>query len=955
MVARLLYVTLRNAGVALVILSSAALGFAQPFTFTQSAGPVTTTNAVLHGMVVPNGLPTVAWFEWGADSSFGQSSIPVDLGAGNAVVRVDAMITNLSPTCYFRVVGNNALGLTYGQTQLFTRVARPIAWGYNGNDQTNAPTGINAVAITAGGAHALAVDMDGRVIGWGQNTDRQRTVPTDLPGVICVAAGIAHSLALTTNGTVIGWGRNTAGQTNVPTGLSNVVAIAAGEFHSLALKADGLVVVWGQNSSGQTNVPLNLSNVVAIASGDSHNLALKCDGTVVAWGLNSNGQTNVPTGLTNVIAIAGGRYHSLALKADGKVVAWGLNTSGQTNVPSTLSNVVSIAAGSLHSLALTADGTLATWGLNNYKQSTVPAGVGRVFAIDGGTDFSLVLRNPEARPFAHTRIPAPITATTATLNGVVTPNGLPTFAWFEWGPDAGFSQLTATTAVTDGLDLVHLNVPINGLLANEVYRCRLVASNSAGVTYGVIQRFTTGRKVVSWGSAAGVGLVTPPLGLSNVVSLVAGDYHGLALSADGTLTIWGSWGSFGSSTLKPYVPADLIGVVAIAGGRDHDVALKADGTIVAWGGNSSGQTNVPVGLTNVVAISAGDQHTMALKKDGTVVVWGYFGSFNGTPASVPAGLNNVVAISSGDTQCMALRDDGSVVLWSGSTFTSGPANATNVVAIEADYQHDVALRADGTVVDWGIGAAPSGLSNVISIASGDYHTMALRADGSLTIWAYYPSLTNVPAGLTGIVGIASGDEFQMALAANTPPQAVPRTFNGPANRDWIVNLTGTSLPVATDPNGDPLTCRVVSLPTAGSLYQYSAGGRGEAITVTNTPVADPSNRLIFVPVTDEFGVPYSSFSIVANDGDFDSPASLVTLGVIPSPIMTLTGLNQGPDGNATLNFSGLSNVAYSVWASTNLVNWSSLGAASQPTPGQFIYNDTSTTSWPQRFYRIRSP
>src|SRR5512140_3211399 len=40
---------------------------------------------------------------------------------------------------------------------------------------------------------------------------------------------------------VIGWGDNTYGQITVPDGLSNVVAIAAGTYHSLALKADGTV------------------------------------------------------------------------------------------------------------------------------------------------------------------------------------------------------------------------------------------------------------------------------------------------------------------------------------------------------------------------------------------------------------------------------------------------------------------------------------------------------------------------------------------------------------------------------------------------------------------------------------------------------------------------------------------------------------------------------------------
>jgi len=46
-------------------------------------------------------------------------------------------------------------------------------------------------------------------------------------------------------------------------------------------------------------------------------------------------------------------------------------------------------------------------------------------------------------------------------------------------------------------------------------------------------------------------------------------------------------------------PAGLSNVVAIGAGDFHSLALRADGAIVAWGDNNYGQTNVPVGLNNV--------------------------------------------------------------------------------------------------------------------------------------------------------------------------------------------------------------------------------------------------------------------------------------------------------------------------------------------------------------------
>ena len=57
--------------------------------------------------------------------------------------------------------------------------------------------------------------------------------------------------------------------------------------------------------------------------------------------------------------------------------------------------------------------------------------------------------------------------------------------------------------------------------------------------------------------------------------------------------------------------------MAIAAGEYHSLALKADGTVVAWGDNGYGQTTVPSGLSNVVAIAAGGYHSLALTAEGT--------------------------------------------------------------------------------------------------------------------------------------------------------------------------------------------------------------------------------------------------------------------------------------------------------------------------------------------------
>ncbi|MEK7780117.1 MAG: hypothetical protein AAB370_01290, partial [Verrucomicrobiota bacterium] len=796
--------------------------------------------------------------------------------------------------------------------------------------------------------HCLALKVDGTITGWGNNSFGKSVAPTDLTNAFAIAAGTSHSLALTESG-IVAWGLNTSGETNVPPSLTDAVQIAAGGSHSLALKADGTVMGWGLNTSGQTNVPAGLSNVVQVSGGTSHSLALKADGTVTAWGLGNSGQTNVPADLSNIVAIAAANLHSLALKRDGTIVAWGATSSGLTNVPSILTSSSAIAGGATHGLALTRHGSTVTWS-STASLITTPTRPHNMVAIAAGNAFSVALEVPQA--FAFTQTAGPISATNATLNGMITPNGLNTVAWFEWGTNGILDQSTAPVNTGPGSIVSHTNATIAGLVANAVYEFRVVASNLAGVTYGETRKFTTGRRVTTWGAMKAPNFITPipPADLSNVVNVAAGDYGGLAVVADGTMTTWGY--AMGPS------PSGLSNIVAVAGGRDLNVALKADRTVLAWQSATSVPINLPVAITNVVAISAGDTHGMTLRANGTLAGWGDL-----TPLT-PVGVSNLVAISSGDTFCLALKNDGTVAIWGTFDFSqvvAPPNGLRDVVAIAAGYQHAIALRKDGTVVAWGFNTSgqlnvPAGLTNAVGIASGDNHCLALKSDGAVVVWGnnFYSQQTLLPAGLNDVVTLASGDEFCMALAGNTPPRNISRVLTGPMNQDSVLTLTGVIRPVVTDPNGDPISCIILSLPQSGSLYQFTSGGRGDAIMTNSTPVSDSLNRIIFAPAPAEFGAPYTSFSVVGNDGEFDSASAVVTLHILPAPVLTLGDINP-VSGAAVLNFAGLSNASYTVWATTNLTTWSWLGTASQPSPEQFLFTDTAATNWPHRFYQIRSP
>lgn len=1024
-----------------------------PYAQTQAAGPVTDTNAMLNGMVVPNGLPTTAWFEWGTNGSYGQTTLPLDAGNGFAVVRISAGINNLPPRALFRcrLVASNSAGVVYGGAVLLTTGQRVSEWGDLREGLSPIPAGLtNVVAIAAEYYQSMALTTAGNVVSWGYATYGQGTVPVSASNVVAVACGLYFDLALRQDGQVVAWGQGSdTSQTNVPSDLTNAIAISAGFYHSVALKADGTVEAWGEDSYnyGETNVPAGLSNVVAVAAGGYSSYALKADGTIVAWGeiaslpgglsnvvavtglrweglsIQSDGSIAILAGATNLppdgigyaLGVSSGYLHSMALNDNGQVFAWGDNSYGQTNVPSGLSNVVAIAAGAYHSVALgnlppqalsqttpglagqdvlvTLQGTDANNDVLSFRIESLPAtgtlyqwtpagrgapilspdtvvqdSAGRVIfnqalatnvsftflANDGLEDSAPAQVNLEisvAWMFTKPNYASGIAATT--VRGVAVAV-VPSYAWFEWGLTGNYDNITPAVPMVGNSSVEQITALLTNLPARANLQCRLVVSNQFGVQYGNPVWFTSGQRVFGWG-ANGNGQLNVPTTLSNAVFVTGGSYNSLAIRADGTAVGWG-WNGSGQST----PPANLTNAVEIAAGYNHALALKSDGTVVSWGSDASGQTNVPTGLANVVDISAGYTHSMALISDGTVVTWGQFGGAIQT--NVPPGLSNVVAIDGGLFADFALKADGTVVSWgtdNGGGETVIPVGLVNVVAIAAGDYHCLALKSDGTVVAWGSNSSgqstvPASLSNVVAVAAGGNQSVALKADGTMVAWGS-TSLSTGDSGIvaTNIVSVAAGGSHILALC-NLLPRATNGVFVGLVGQDLTLTLSGS------DADNDPLVYRLVSLPTIGTLYQWTPGGRGAAITAPNTMVTDSQARLIFAPESGLTGWPYTTFTSVVNDGENDSALATNTINMIPAPVINVGNLNVPTNGVFSLTFNGITNATYRVWGSTNLISWVVLGSPTQISAGLFRYTDSATVfgqrqNYRTRFYRVTSP
>ena len=574
-------------------------------------------------------------------------------------------------------------------------------------------------------------------------------------------------------------------------------------------------------------------------------------------------------------------------------------------------------------------------------------------------------------PFVFTQPAQAVTGNSAQLNGMATPNGLPTTAWFDWGTNTLYGNQTPPVGVGAGFNVVYTTNLISGLTLNVPYHYRLVASNSVGIVYGFDQILDEANVVV-WG-ADYARQAEVPAGLSNVVAIAGAYDHSIALKNNETAVGWGD-NTFGQGT----VPAGLNNnLLAIAGGAYYSIALKNNGTVASWGANILGQTNVPAGLNNVVEIAGGTYSSLALQNNGNVVAWGA-SFFNLT--NVPAGLNNVVAIAGGSYHSLAIRNDGTVVAWGDDSAnqTNVPAGLTNVVAIAGGGYHSLALKYDGTVVAWGDDSAgqtdvPAGLSNVVAVAAGGFHSLALKNDGTVVAWGDNTAgQRSVPVGLTNMVAVASGYLHSLALT----PQSIASLTNIVLNLTNGVPQTNSVLPggivyyrVNVPTNADFATNSLLfalqgplnvwfdtNTPPTTNVFLFGGTNGSNTLSTNGTPPLEPGTTYYLgVQNTNSFVVGYGI------EVDFH-------LLITPTPpifISTITYTNVGGNFGFLLTWYAPTNDEFLVqwtgglpppptWtAFSNIVTYTSL----TPTNGigffEYFDDGTQFPFGPVRFYRLQ--
>lgn len=119
----------------------------------------------------------------------------------------------------------------------------------------------------------------------------------------------------------------------------------------------------------------------------------------------------------------------------------------------------------------------------------------RVVATNAvGSDFgsNQTFTTDAALPAVNTKAASGISATSATLNGVVRARNSETAVLFEYGRDTNYgTSVTADGSPVNGTTKTAVSKAISGLITDTTYHFRVVGTNSAGSSYGDDGTFTT--------------------------------------------------------------------------------------------------------------------------------------------------------------------------------------------------------------------------------------------------------------------------------------------------------------------------------------------------------------------------------------------------------------------------------------------------------------------------------
>ena len=762
--------------------------------------------------------------------------------------------------------------------------------------------------ISAGGNHSLAIDKNGRAWAWGtngtgllgDNTIVSKRTPVSVQGGVktfCqISAGGAHSLAMDKNGRAWAWGSNSNGQlgdnsitsrltpVSVQGGVKTFCQISAGTTHSLAIDKNGRAWAWGINTNGRLGdnsitsrlTPVSVQGGVKtfcqISGGGSHSLAIDKNGRAWAWGTNGNGQlgdNSVTSRLTPVSVlgavktfcrISAANNHSLAIDKNGRAWGWGYNGTGQLGNNSTVINrtpvsvlgavktFCQIAAGSTYSLAIDKNGRAWGWGLNSSGQLgdnslvskltpvSVQGAVKTFCQISAGNNHSIAIDK----------------------------NGR---AW-GWGNN-GQGRLGDNSTVSK-------LTPVSVQGAVKTF-CQISGGNGHSLA------IDKNGRAWGWGfnnqgqlgDNTTVSKLTPVSvqgAVKTFCQISAGSLHSAAIDKNGRAWGWGynSSGQLGvGGLISVFTPITITGVTktfcGISAGDGFSMAIDKNGRAWAWGYNLGGNLGIdsitsqfsPVSVLGTVRtfckITAGgvfgsSNFTLALDKYGRAWSWGYnvvgqlginSTTSQRTPVSVLGGVKTFCEISNGVNQAFALAIDKNGRAWAWGVNGNGQLGNNTVISQRTP------VSVLGTV------------KTFCKVSVGGFHSLAIDKNGRLWAWGNNSNgqLGNntsansvcTPVSVLGAIKtfchIAGGNSQSVAIDKNG--QAWGWGFNGSGqtgdgsatDRLTPVSVQGQKKTFCKIASGNGVT---LSIDNYGRLWAWGFNGNGQIGDGSTIPKRTPT-------------------------------------------------------------------------------------------------------------------
>lgn len=274
-----------------------------PTVTTDPATNITDNSVTLNAAVNPNGFETTAYFEWGADISYGNTTATRSTGSGTGNVSVSAGLTGLSAntTYHYRAVAANTNGTGYGLDRSVTTGGSGSAtwtgalsnnWGDAGNCESGiVPDSTYDVVITA---PDNAPVLDQAVTIWSLTIDPGGVLTLNgysltVMGDITINGTLdAGSSTITTGGNWSNSGSFSQGTSTVILNGTNQAIYGSTTFYNLTKSVSTADTLYFQAGSTQT-----IANSLTLNGAGGGLLSLRSTSTGSYWYIDPQGNRNI--------------------------------------------------------------------------------------------------------------------------------------------------------------------------------------------------------------------------------------------------------------------------------------------------------------------------------------------------------------------------------------------------------------------------------------------------------------------------------------------------------------------------------------------------------------------------------------------------------------------------------------------------------------------------------------